>query len=140
MLRKFLHFFYATHEFPLALPAKLGKLPLLHVARTQLSISILGSNGVHAIPARVIATCFALACFAGSALVGLYHGNPALSIVISSFFAMIAAYLVGLIVGAVAQHAVDDHVRRHKANHPLPGDEAELDPTELSATATGSRG
>lgn len=96
-----------------------------------------------AIPARVIATCFALACFAGSAVVGLYHGNPALSIVISSFFAMIAAYIVGLIVGAVAQRAVDEHVRRHKTTNPLPGDEAatEIEPHELNAAAaTGPQG
>jgi len=98
---------------------------------------------VHAIPARVIATCFALACFAGSALVGLYHGNPALSIVISSFLTMIAAYVVGLIVGAVAQRAVDEHVRRHKTNNPLPGDEiaAPLESHELpAAAATGPHG
>lgn len=103
----------------------------------QHGFSILGSNGVLAIPARVIATCFALACFAGSLVVGLYHGNPALSIVISSFFTMIAAYIVGLVVGAIAQRAVDDHVRRHKAQHPLPGDQAEaaIDPHELNPQA-----
>jgi len=98
---------------------------------------------VLAIPARVIATCFALACFAGSAVVGLYHGNPALSIVISSFFTMIAAYVVGLIVGAVAQRAVDEHIRRHKADNPLPDEQtaAELETPELNAAAaTGPHG
>ncbi|MEM9414083.1 MAG: hypothetical protein AAGA29_01225 [Planctomycetota bacterium] len=73
-------------------------------------------------PARVIATCFALACFAATAVVGLYNGNPALSIILSSFLVMIAAYVVGAILGAIAQHAVDEHIKQHKYNSPIPGE------------------
>ncbi|XAL99050.1 hypothetical protein OT109_15870 [Phycisphaeraceae bacterium D3-23] len=73
-------------------------------------------------PARVIATCFALACFAATAVVGLYNSNPALSIIISSFVVMIAAYIVGTILGAIAQHAVDEHIKQHKYNSPIPGE------------------
>ncbi len=76
-----------------------------------------------AIPARVIATCFALACFAGSVIVGIYHQNPAMSVLLSSLVVLVAAYVVGLIVGAVAQHAVNEHIRKHKAQHPIPGEE-----------------
>ena len=73
-------------------------------------------------PARVIATCFALACFAATAVVGLYHGNPALSIVISSVMVMVAAYFVGTILGMIAQHAVDEHIKQHKYRSPIPGE------------------
>lgn len=73
-------------------------------------------------PARVIATCFALACFAASAVVGLYNGNPALSIVLSSALVMVAAYIVGTILGAIAQHAVDEHIKQHKYRSPIPGE------------------
>lgn len=76
-----------------------------------------------AIPARVIATCFALACFAGSVIVGIYHQNPAMSVLLSSLVVLVAAYVVGLIVGAIAQHAIDEHIRKHKQQHPIPGQE-----------------
>ena len=76
-----------------------------------------------AIPARVIATCFALACFAGSVVVGIYNQNPAVSVLLSSLVVLVAAYVVGLIVGAVAQHAVGEHIRKHKQQHPIPGQE-----------------
>lgn len=86
-----------------------------------------------AIPARVIATCFALACFAGSVVVGIYHQNPALSILLSGLLVLVAAYVVGLIVGAIAQHAVDDHIRKHKKQHPIPGEAADDDDTVAAA-------
>ncbi|MFI4862132.1 MAG: hypothetical protein ACIAXF_15815 [Phycisphaerales bacterium JB063] len=90
-------------------------------------------------PARVIATCFALACFAATAVVGLYNNNPALSIILSSFVVMIAAYIVGTILGAIAQHAVDEHIKQHKYNSPIPGeglaDDPDNDPIAGAATA-----
>ena len=88
-----------------------------------------------AIPARVIATCFALACFAGSLIVGIYHSNPALSVLLSSLLVLAAAYVVGLIVGSVAQHAVDDHIRKHKQQNPIPG--TDLGDDEVAAAPPG---
>lgn len=79
---------------------------------------------MQAIPARVIATCFAFACFAGSVAVGVYSGNNGLSIMVSSMIAMFAAYMVGLIIGAIAQRGVDEHIRRHKEANPIPKDTA----------------
>jgi len=80
------------------------------------------SNGVHAIPARVIASCFALACFAGSVIFGAYNGNSALSILGGALVAMFLAFFVGLILGSLAQRCVDDHIKQHKADNPLPTD------------------
>lgn len=74
------------------------------------------------IPARVIATIFALACFAGAIALGVYNGNSAFSILLGAVLVMIAAFVVGLILGTLMQRCVDDHVKQHQADHPIPGD------------------
>jgi len=75
------------------------------------------------IPSGVIATCFALVCFAGAVIVGLAAGNPALTILWRSLLVMLGAWLIGRVVGAIAQRAVDEHVEQYRRQHPLPGEE-----------------
>ncbi len=77
-------------------------------------------NGVPAIPAKVIATCFALCVFAAATIVGAYAGNEARVVILTAGCLMIICYVVGLIVGGVAQRAVDEHARRHETEHPIP--------------------
>lgn len=72
------------------------------------------------IPARVLATCFALAAFAASLAVGVYVGNDAATVMGRGIAVLLGCYLIGLIVGSAAQRAIDDHTRRHEENNPVP--------------------
>lgn len=68
----------------------------------------------------------------------MYYGNPAFNILASSVGVAVAAYIVGTIVGAIAQHAVDEQIQKHKRNSPIPGegtiDYDSEDPAAASAT------
>ena len=60
---------------------------------------------------KAIAGCFALAAFTVAVLAGLAGGNAAMSILGRALIAMIACYPVGLLIGVVCQHVVEQHVR-----------------------------
>lgn len=83
------------------------------------------SKGVLAIPSRVIATCFALVSFAAALLIGLHSGNSAGVLIWRATLVMVVCWIVGRVVGAVAQRVVDEHIESYKREHPIPGDEAE---------------
>ena len=72
------------------------------------------------ITSRVVATSFALISFASALFVGAAAGNPLHTILWRALFIMIGCYVVGLIVGAVAQQTVDRHVEKYKADNPIP--------------------
>jgi hypothetical protein len=74
------------------------------------------------IPARVIATCFALLSFAAAIVVGIGAGNSTSTILFRSICVMIACWFIGRGVGAVAQWAIMDHINRYKQQHPIPED------------------
>jgi hypothetical protein len=74
------------------------------------------------IPARVIASCFALVSFAAAILVGLHVGNSAPTIIFRATCVLLACWFVGYAVGSFAQWAVLDHVNRYKQEHPIPDD------------------
>ena len=73
-----------------------------------------------AIPARVIATCFSIICFIASAMLGLYHHNDPMQTLLNSLLVMLAAMVVGLIVGSVAQRCIDEQIAIHKQDNPIP--------------------
>ncbi len=60
---------------------------------------------------KAIAGCFALAAFTVAVLAGLAGGNAAMSILVRALIAMIACYPVGLLIGVICQHVVEQHVR-----------------------------
>ncbi|MHC4219345.1 MAG: hypothetical protein ACYSU7_12930 [Planctomycetota bacterium] len=60
---------------------------------------------------RAVAGCFALAAFAVAVVAGLAGGNASSSILVRALIAMIVCYPVGLIIGLVCQHVIEDHVR-----------------------------
>jgi hypothetical protein len=60
---------------------------------------------------RAVAGCFALAAFAVAVIAGLAGGNASSSILVRALIAMIVCYPVGLIIGLVCQHVIEDHVR-----------------------------
>lgn len=78
-----------------------------------------------AIPSRVIASCFALVSFAAALLIGLMSGNSAGVLIWRATLVMIACWVIGRIVGSVAQRVVDEHIEKYKQEHPIPGDEAD---------------
>lgn len=69
-------------------------------------------------PTKVIAGCLALGAFAIAIFAGLASGNPTDTILGRALLCLVVCYVVGLAVGAVAERAVDEHVRAHEAANP----------------------
>lgn len=57
-------------------------------------------------------------------MLGLYHGNDPIGTLLNSLLVMLAAFVVGLILGSVAQRGIDEHINRHKKNNPIPEDDS----------------
>jgi len=70
--------------------------------------------------ARVVATCFAVVAFATSLLVGLAANLSTDVILLRSLLAMLAAWLIGRLLGAITQHVVQAEVDRYRQEHPIP--------------------
>lgn len=88
-----------------------------------------------AIPARVIATSFALVCFAATIVFGLANGNEWLSILLSALIVCLIAWVVGSVLGSLILRCVNEQIDRHRLENPIP-DESEIyesDPTQLGA-------
>ncbi|MFA9478668.1 hypothetical protein ACERK3_10205 [Phycisphaerales bacterium AB-hyl4] len=90
-----------------------------------------------AIPSRVIASSFALVSFAAALLIGLLSGNSAGVLIWRATLVMIACWIIGRIVGAIAQRVVDEHIERYKQEHPIPGDEVEDAMAGVAETSNG---
>ena len=84
------------------------------------------SNGLLAMPARVIAACFALTGFTGAVLIGVLAENPAFTILLRALGVMIGALLIGRIIGSIAQRTVLDTIARYKDEHPIPDESMEV--------------
>ena len=70
-------------------------------------------------PTTIIATCFALVAFSASVIGGLAVDNPALTILSRALGSMIACYILGVLIGTVAQRAIDEHIAQYKKKNPL---------------------
>lgn len=73
-----------------------------------------------AITSRVIASSFSLVSFAAALFVGAAAGNPLTTVLLRALFVMIGCYAIGLIIGAVAQRTVQQHVDQYIQSHPIP--------------------
>ena len=82
-----------------------------------------------AIPARVIATSFALLCFTATIVVGLYNGNEWDSILVSAIFVCLLAWLFGTILGALILRCINEQIQQHVEDNPIP-DESERYPAD----------
>lgn len=98
---------------------------------SHLSDTYATRNGVHAIPARVISTSFALACFAATLCLGLYHGNAWTSILASAILVSFVALIIGSLIGSLLLRSVDEHIAQYQQQHPIPDEDA-FDPSDLS--------
>lgn len=77
------------------------------------------SKGVLAIPARVIAACFALVGFASAAVAGVAVQNSATTILLRATVVMLLCWVVGRVAGAIAQQAIDEHITGYEDQHPV---------------------
>lgn len=80
------------------------------------------------IAAGTVAGCFALAAFAVAIVAGLATGNPPHVVMWRALLALVACYPVGLAVGLVAQHIVEQHVEAHRVANPDTSDGDETPP------------
>ncbi len=53
-------------------------------------------------------------------VVGAYVGNDPTTVILRGVAVMLGCYVVGVIIGSVAQRAIDDHTARHEQEHPVP--------------------
>lgn len=85
------------------------------------------SKGVLSVPAKVIATCVALVSFAGAIVVGLAAGNSAAVILMRALLVMLVAWVVGRIIGGIAQQHVQATITAYKDAHPIPREVSEVE-------------
>ncbi len=83
---------------------------------------------------RIIATSFALVAFAGALFVGMRAGNPMLTILTRALLIMLGCYVVGRVVGVVADRTVQGQIATYKTRHPLGGN-AEPDTADPASQA-----
>lgn len=83
-----------------------------------------------AIPSRIIAASFALTSFAAATLAGIAAGNTAGTVLWRAMVVMVACWCIGLVVGSVAQRAVELHIERHQYANPIP--EPDTQPQEAA--------
>ena len=61
---------------------------------------------------QFIAGCFGIIGFVLAILAGLYAANDFSSILIRALLTSVACYVVGYVVGMMAQHVADEHAQR----------------------------
>ena len=93
---------------------------------------------VRGMPTKVIGGCLALGAFAVAIVAGLAADNPADEILSRALIAMAVCYPVGVIIGVVAERAVDEHVRTHIKKNPLGGAPEDGSGAETGAGPDGS--
>ena len=71
------------------------------------------------IPARVIATCFALVAFAAAVALGYSVGNPTATIILYALLAMLICWPIGLAVGSVLQRVNERAIQEYKQRNPM---------------------
>lgn len=70
-------------------------------------------------PAKVFAAVLGLTAFAVAVTAGLFAGSPGGEVLSRAMLSMAACYPLGLLLGAAAGRAIDEHIRSHRERHPL---------------------
>ena len=84
-------------------------------------------------PSRMIATIVSLVAFAAAVVAGAAAGNRGITILSTGLVVLIGAWLLGSMLGAVAQLAVDEHLKDFARKHPLPELDADQPVVDSSA-------
>ena len=71
-------------------------------------------------PSKIFAAVLAMTAFAIAIVSGLAKGGGGPEILSQAIFSMIVCYPVGLVLGLVAGHAVDEHISGYVKGHPVP--------------------
>lgn len=80
-------------------------------------------------PSHAIPVCLALGAYVVALMAGLAAGNPALRVLLVGLVAMVPAYVLGSLLGAMADHVVDEFKVNYQRAHP---------PADLSGVDTRS--
>ncbi len=71
-------------------------------------------------PTKIFAAVLAMTAFAVSTVSGLANGAAGADILSHSIFSMLVCYPVGMVLGMIAGHAADEHIRAYRIQHPVP--------------------
>ena len=93
------------------------------------------SSGV---PAKVIATSFALAAFAIAIIAGLAAGNPSPRVLLSAILSMALCQVLGMVVGSIGERIVREHIESYRAARPVHGAAAQIPHTSPASAPTGN--
>ncbi len=75
---------------------------------------------------RVIASCFAIVGFVAALVIGFAADLSADAILWRAMVVMVICWPVGRLLGALAQHAVEENINEYKRSHPIPRDAASV--------------
>jgi putative Mn2+ efflux pump MntP len=70
-------------------------------------------------PAKVFASVLGLTAFVVAIVTGLATGPDASATLTRAIVSMVVCYPLGLLLGLLAGHAVDEHIREYRAAHPV---------------------
>jgi tetrahydromethanopterin S-methyltransferase subunit C len=90
---------------------------------------------IFGVPAKVVSTAFALGAFVVAIIAGLAAQNPSRVVLFDAMIALVVCNVIGLVIGAVMEHAVNEHVDRYRAEHRIP--ELEMAGASTSSAQTG---
>lgn len=66
-------------------------------------------------PTRVCGACLGMGAFVIAVVAGISSGNGAEDVLLRGLAAMVVCSLAGQVLGAIAERAVDEHLKRYKA-------------------------
>jgi hypothetical protein len=98
-------------------------------------------------PTQVIASSLGLIGFIIAILAGLAADNPATTTIVRALAAMFICYVVGMMLGTMATHALNEHIEQYKRSNPMPAnvagpgeasDVVVIEPEEDSAAPIGA--
>jgi len=70
-------------------------------------------------PIRLVAATLAMAGFAVAVVAGLTAGNAPTRILLGALVSMVACHALGLVLGAVGQRVISDHMESYRAAKPV---------------------
>jgi len=70
-------------------------------------------------PSKVIAGSLGLTAFAIAVVAGLAAGNPSTEVLTRALVCMAICYALGMVLGAIGEHTMQEHVRQYIAARPV---------------------
>ncbi len=86
---------------------------------------------------KVIAGSLGLTAFAIAVVSGLAAGNQSAEILIRALMSMMTCYVLGLVLGMIGEHTIEEHVREYVNARPAQGSSVSGAGVEGSLTTGG---